>query len=645
MKRAAQLWFSSLRVITNRIASEGQHLPTAAALRPACSTWQTAWRVADLWHRDYTRMATDNYVLPEQWSEDLKDEKGEPMSKSEFKRRQKAQRVAAEKAEKEAAKAAAAAAAPPKPAKEDGPALEDDSNEITDPTAYFENRVRYINAKKAKGVNPYPHKFHVSMSLPDYIAKYGSLESGQQETESTVSVAGRIFSKRASGSKLLFYDLKADGVKIQIMADARNSELSLEAFTAVHNECKRGDIVGVEGFPGKSKKGELSIFPRKFVLLSPCLHMPPSAHFGLKDQETRYRQRYLDLIVNSDVRSIFQTRSRIIQFVRRFLDTRGFLEVETPMMNMIPGGAAARPFITHHNDLDMKLYMRIAPELFLKMLVIGGLERVYEIGRQFRNEGIDLTHNPEFTTCEFYQAYADYKDLLDMTETMVSQMVLELKGSYKIQYHPEGPEKPAIEIDFTPPWRRISMVSGLEECLGIKLPTDLESEEARQLLADLCVKHNVNCPAPQTTARLLDKLVGEFLEEQCVNPTFICDHPQLMSPLAKWHRELPNMTERFELFINKREVCNAYTELNDPIKQRELFQDQAKAKSAGDDEAMFIDDNFCTALEYGLPPTGGWGMGIDRMTMLLTDTCNIKEVLLFPAMKPEENGPKKEGDS
>ncbi|PNW84838.1 hypothetical protein CHLRE_03g160500v5 [Chlamydomonas reinhardtii] len=583
------------------------------------------------------------YNLPEQWSEELKDENGEPMSKSEFKRRQKANRLAAEKAEKEAAKAAKAAAAPAKPAKEaDGPALEDDSTEITDPTAYFENRVKYINAKKAKGVNPYPHKFHVSMSLPDFVAKYNSLEAGQQLTDVTVSVAGRIYSKRSSGSKLVFYDLKGDGSKIQIMADARNSDLDAEGYAQVHNECKRGDIVGVEGFPGKSKKGELSIFPKKFAVLSPCLHMPPSAHFGLKDQETRYRQRYLDLIANSDVRSIFFTRAKIIQFVRRFLDTRGFLEVETPMMNMIPGGAAARPFVTHHNDLNMQLYMRIAPELFLKQLVIGGLERVYEIGRQFRNEGIDLTHNPEFTTCEFYQAYADYKDLLDLTEQMISQMVYEIKGSYKIAYHPDGPEKPAIEIDFSPPWRRISMVSGLEECLKVKLPADLESEEARLLLVKLCEQHNVNCPAPQTTARLLDKLVGEFLEEQCVNPTFICDHPQLMSPLAKWHRELPNMTERFELFINKREVCNAYTELNDPLKQRELFGDQAKAKSQGDDEAMFVDEVFCTALEYGLPPTGGWGLGVDRMTMLLTDTNNIKEVLLFPAMKPEEQGGKKE---
>jgi len=585
-------------------------------------------------------MASETYVIPENWSEDLKLEDGTPMSKSEFKRRQKANRVAAEKAEKAATKAAQAAAKPAKAEGEEGAGGLEEDNEDLDPAQYRENRIKAIVAKKAKGVNPYPHKFQVSMSIPEYVEKYSSLEAGAQLTDVTVALAGRLSSKRASGAKLLFYDLNGEGKKVQIMADARSSELDLAAFQGVHNEAKRGDIVGVVGMPGKSKKGELSIFPKSFQVLSPCLHMPPKAHFGLKDQETRYRQRYLDLICNPEVRNIFFARTKVIQFVRKFLDERGFLEVETPMMNMIPGGAAARPFVTYHNDLNMQLYMRIAPELYLKQLVVGGIERVYEMGRQFRNEGIDLTHNPEFTTCEFYMAYADYHDLIDMTEQLVSEMVFSIKGSYKIQYHANGPDQPPVEIDFTRPWRRISMVSGLEEALGVKLPTDLESPEARKMLSDLCIKHNVNCPAPQTPARLLDKLVGEFLEEQCTNPTFICDHPQLMSPLAKWHRALPGMTERFELFINKREVCNAYTELNDPIKQRELFAGQADAKAEGDDEAMFIDETFCTALEYGLPPTGGWGMGIDRMTMLLTDTANIKEVLLFPAMKPDESAPK-----
>jgi len=286
----------------------------------------------------------------------------------------------------------------------------------------------------------------------------------------------------------------------------------------------------------------------------------------------------------------------------------------------------------------MQLFMRIAPELFLKQLVVGGCDRVYEIGRQFRNEGIDLTHNPEFTTCEFYMAYADYHDLMKITEDMLSGMVKAIHGSYKLQYHPDGPESPAVEIDFTPPFRRLRMFPDLEKSLGVKLPAPdkLDTPEAAKYLDQLCVQHGVECTPPRTASRLLDKLVGQFLEEQCINPTFICDHPQVMSPLAKWHRSETGLTERFELFVMKKEVCNAYTELNDPFVQRERFEQQAKDKEAGDDEAQVIDETFCTSLEYGLPPTGGWGLGIDRLTMFLTNSNNIKEVLLFPAMKPDD---------
>ncbi|XP_057461497.1 lysine--tRNA ligase-like [Actinidia eriantha] len=309
------------------------------------------------------------------------------------------------------------------------------------------------------------------------------------------------------------------------------------------------------------------------------------------------------------------------------------------MMNMIAGGAAARPFVTHHNDLNMKLYMRIASELYLKELLVGGLDRVYEIGKQFRNEGIDLTHNPEFTTCEFYMAFADYYDLMELTENMLSGMDKELTGGYKIKYHANGSDNDPIEIDFTPPFRRIDTIEELEKMANLSIPRDLASDETNIYLVDACKKFDVKCPPPQTTTRLLDKLVGHFLEETCVNPTFIINHPEIMSPLAKWHRSKPGLTERFELFINMHELCNAYTELNDPVVQWQRFADQLKDRQSGNDEAMALDETFCTAFEYGLPPTGGWGMGIDRLAMLLTDSQNIKEVLLFPAMRPQDESP------
>ncbi|KAK1634360.1 lysyl-tRNA synthetase [Colletotrichum phormii] len=574
----------------------------------------------------------------------LKDEvTGEMISKTELKKRQKAR-------EREAAKAAKAAAAPPKPAAaKKGNAEADEKN--LDPSQYFENRSRAINKlRETKSPNPYPHKFHTDYDLRNFVKDFGHLKSGEHDKEKVVRVGARIYNKRASGNKLFFYDIRAEGVKVQVMAQAQEVAEGSPSFEDQHVHLRRGDIVGIIGYPGrtapkskieKGEEGELSIFATEFILLTPCLHTLPDEYYGFKDHEERHRKRYLDLIMNDKSRQILIARSKMVTYIRRFFDDRDFIEVETPMMGPIAGGATAAPFKTHHNDLDMQMFMRIAPELYLKELVVGGLHRVYELGRQFRNEGIDLTHNPEFTTCEFYQAFADVYDIMDLTEELVSGLVKHVTGGYKTKFHTQHGE--VYEVNWEKPWKRFEMIPELEKATGETFPPadQLHTAETNEFLQKVLKKMNLECSPPLTNARMIDKLVGEYIEEQCVNPSFIFGHPQVMSPLAKYHRDIPGLCERFEAFVCKKEIVNAYTELNDPFDQRLRFEEQARQKDQGDDEAQLIDENFCMSLEYGLPPTGGWGMGIDRMVMFLTDNYSIREVLAFPFMKEEKQNEKK----
>ena len=437
----------------------------------------------------------------------------------------------------------------------------------------------------------------------------------------TVSLAGRLMGKRGMG-KSSFCDLQDRDGRIQLYV--RINELG-EAEYEDFKKLDLGDLIGVTGEVFKTRMGEISVKVHTCTLLSKSLRPLPEKFHGLKDQDTRYRQRYLDLIVNPEVRKTFIARSRIIAAIRRYLDARDFLEVDTPILNTIAGGATARPFVTHHNTLDLDMYMRIAPELFLKRLIVGGMERVYEIGRMFRNEGMSIKHNPEFTMMELYQAYTDYNGMMEIAENMISSIALEVLGSMKISYQGQ-------EIDLTPPWNRMTMTEAVKKFAGV------DFDEIADTAAAVAVarEKGVHLAGNPVKGEILNLFFEEFVEENLIQPTFILDYPVEVSPLTKRKPGKPELVERFEFFITAREFGNAYSELNDPIDQKERFLAQVKKREAGDEEANMMDEDYVTALEHGLPPTGGMGIGIDRLIMLLTDSYSIRDVLLFPTMKPRE---------
>ena len=493
--------------------------------------------------------------------------------------------------------------------KNNAPEVQQDLSEL------LQVRREKLAALQGEGRDPFQEtKFVVSHHAQEIKDHFDALEGSE------IAIAGRLMSKRGMG-KVSFCDLQDKSGRIQLYA--RKDEMDEEAY----NRFKKydiGDIVGVKGEVFRTQRGEMSVRGKKITLLSKSLLPLPEKFHGLTDKETRYRQRYVDLIVNPEVRRNFEIRSAFIKYLRNFLDERGYMEVETPVLNTISGGATARPFITHHNTLDIDMYMRIATELNLKRLIVGGLERVYEVGRIFRNEGMDTRHNPEFTTVELYEAYADFNDMMDLFEALLSGAARDICGSYQLRWQGE-------DIDLTPGWPRMSMAEAVKQYLGVDFMAIADDAEAVSAAKGAGVDMDGVEP---TWGHALYECFDQKVEGKLVQPTFITMHPVDVSPLAKRSPKDPRVTERFELFICRSEMGNAFSELNDPIDQRQRFEKEVADRLKGNDEAGMMDEDFLTALEYGLPPTGGLGIGIDRCVMLLTGSDSIRDVILFPTMKP-----------
>ena len=486
-------------------------------------------------------------------------------------------------------------------------------------TEIISNKWEEIEELKREGIDPFGHSFFRTHKIKDLIENNKNLQAGEC-CQGKVSIAGRLMALRTHG-KAIFANIEDVSGRIQIYI--KSNKIGETAFK-LFSKIGIGDILGVSGLIFKTRTGEVTIFVEEFVLLCKSVRSLPEKWHGLKDVEIRYRKRYLDLMVNPSVREIFIKRSKVVQSIRNFLDSKGFLEVETPIMQPIPGGATARPFITHHNALHRDFYLRIAPELYLKRLLVGGLEKVYELSRNFRNEGISTKHNPEFTMLELYEAYGDYHSMMQITEELIVYILKDVLGTLEIEYR-------GNKIDFTPPWKRISMYKAMEDAVGIRVDKISPKDFSK-----VVKKYNLNIKGSINRGEIINELFEKFVEPTLIQPTFVLDYPLELSPLSKQKKDNPELVERFELFISSMELANAFTELNDPAEQKRRFEEQVAKKEAGDMESHFMDKDYVEALEYGMPPAGGLGIGIDRLMMLLTNSDSIKEVILFPQLKSKE---------